>query len=120
MEPILPDKEDQNSQFGVRRIIDQIDEIKDKTDDEKYDELFYYLNQYNGWVNGLKPVIEDRIKAYRQLNEVAITGKESVSEVGTRFIIASLVAKELEGLIEMVEARARQIAEDKRKKKHAV
>jgi len=110
---VIPDEKD----MGIKSIVDRLNEIKEKTADEKYDELFYMLNQYGGWVEGLKPMIQARIEAYKEMREVDFKGNESMSEVGMKFLLSSLVANELQDLLDQVESRRQQVAEDKDKKK---
>jgi len=116
MDTVLPDKKEMSG-LDIKPILKHIDKLRKKTEAEKYDELFYNLKSYNGWVKGLKPLLEDRIKAYKELSEITFTGSEDLREVGLKFLISSLVKSELQDILDHVELRAEATAKRKAKER---
>ena len=114
---VLPDEKDLSLRASIKRVMRRIDKIKKKTQDEKYDELWYYLRQYNGWVKALKPYLEARIEAYKTLAEAKFDGTETMEEIGVRFTLGSLVINELQAIIDKVEVTSQVVAERKKKEK---
>lgn len=72
------------------------------------------------WTVLLKPYLEDRILSLRAMTDVDLDGKESVQEVGVRFLICTAIAGELQNLIDLVEQTRMVIDEKEQEEKKVV
>lgn len=67
------------------------------------DEVWASISKYNGWNKALKPYMEERIEQLKTMSEIDFSGRESVSDVGIRYMICGGIAKELQDIINKVE-----------------
>lgn len=91
--------------------------VKGGDEADKFAEMLASGSEGVFWSRGLKPYIEARIERLKRMTEVNLDGGESLEEVGTRFLICSSIAQELQGIIDRVEATAGLIRERREKKK---
>jgi hypothetical protein len=102
----------------VFKTIQKVEETKPKSEGEKRSEAIASLKGYVGWEKGIKPYIEARISSLKTLMEVDFDGKETVNDVGLRFLLCSQVAKELQDILNWVEVTAESVeAREKKEKK---
>jgi hypothetical protein len=80
---------------------------------EKTAESIAALRGVEGWANGLRPYIEERIKRLKEMSEVNLDGKETMAEIGLRFTISSAIASELNDLLVKVDATTKVVEERK-------
>ena len=110
MEAIIPDL-DKKTLSMARKVLEE---------KSVEDELAEVLASGSGsafWTRGLKPYLETRIERQKEMSEVNLDGSESLQEVGTRFLICSTIAQELQNIISRVEVTAQVVKEQKEKKK---
>jgi hypothetical protein len=81
----------------------------------KQEDMMAQFSQTNYWQSLFKPMLEDRIEAYAHLSEVKFNGMETMEEIGVRFTLSSLVAKELQDIINTVELTTQVVNEAKEK-----
>jgi hypothetical protein len=93
-------------------------ESRPKGEAEKREEAINSLNNALGWHKGLKPYIEKRIESLKLMLDVDLDGKESVEEVGIRFIVSSSIAAELQDILSMVQTIS--MVKEEAKKKDAI
>lgn len=74
-----------------------------KAEQEKKEKSWAELGRSVLWGRLLKPYLKDRITSLKLMTEVNLSGRETVSEVGTRFLLCSAIAGELQSLIDLVE-----------------
>ncbi len=109
MEAIIPDL-DKKALSMARKVLEE---------KSVEDELAEVLASGSGsvfWTRGLKPYLETRIERQKEMSEVDLDGSESLQEVGTRFLICSTIAQELQNIISRVEVTAQVVKEQKEKK----
>lgn len=71
------------------------------------------------WTVLLRPYLEDRISSLQAMTEVDLDGKESVEEVGVRFLICTAIGRELQNLVDLVEQTKEVIVEKEQEEKRA-
>lgn len=89
------------------------EELKEEAGILPEDRLMYELASTPQWT-ALKKYIEKRINNFANLEGFDPVGKD-LSEVGLRFIVASLVKAELEKIVKKVETSAEVVKEIKKK-----
>lgn len=102
-------------EFDVKATAKQI--LEKDTRDDKVAGAIANLRGISGWVEGLKPFIEARIERLKGMAEVDLDGKESLAEIGLKYVLCSAVASELADILMMVEENSRIVDEKKAKKK---
>ena len=112
--PVLPEKED----WAVKKAVRDIKKERIKTADEKHDELWHALSGSRAWLGALKPYLETRIKTLKEMADVELTGGEDLKEIGLKFLVSSLVANELQAILNRVETTTKMIDERRAKEKH--
>jgi len=63
------------------------------------------------WTVLIKPYLEDRILSLKAMTDVDLDGKESVEEVGVRFLICTAIGRELQNLIDLIE-QTKEVVEE--------
>jgi len=111
-QPLIPDLDRK-----VFKTIQKVEESRPKSEGEKRSEAIASLRGYVGWDKGIKPYIEARISNLKTLAEIEFDGKETVSEVGLRFLLCNQVAKELQDILNWVEITAESVEAREKKKK---
>ena len=107
---VIPDEKDLSAKNVFQRIKKQVDE---KSEESKTENLYYLLNNYNGWLNGLKPYIQERIRVFKEMEEINFSGNETMQDIGVRYMICHFIASELQRIIDRVEIISEQIAVNK-------
>lgn len=88
------------------------DAVEDKKEEAK-DKQIAELAQHPGWLEIVK-VMEDKVEFYKKMSGVD-TSKMTLEEIGQKYIVANLVADELQGILNLVTQTANEI--NKREKK---
>jgi hypothetical protein len=88
----------------VRTTAKQLNEEHPEVSD---DEVWATLTTCEGYQKALKPYLISRIEQIKSMSEVDFNGKESVEEVGIRYLIFSLVGKELQELLTKIEVTSK-------------
>jgi len=100
MEPIDSDAITPNIADFARTTIREIDEVSQISN---LDELWASLAKYNAWNGALKPYLKERIDVLKNMSEINFSGKETVEQIGIRYLICGGIAKELQDIIDKVE-----------------
>lgn len=113
---VMPDE------HGFAKLFNSIqEEINESEPELRQDEMMAQFSATNYWLTLFRPMLESRIEAYKHLLEVKFDGTESMAEIGIRFTLSSLVAQELENIINTVELTTQVVSakHDKSKPKTA-
>jgi len=81
---------------------------------DKRDQNFALMTELEGWKD-FKNLASDRIERLKSLRDYDSAGRD-LSELGLRFLVADIVADEIESLIRRVD-QAKNIYEEQQKKK---
>lgn len=95
-------------------VRDTIREIDQTAPTNNYDEIWASAAKYSFWGKGLKPYLEERIEMLKSMSEVNFTGKETVEQIGIRYLICGGIAKELQDIIIKVE-QTKKVLDDQRR-----
>jgi hypothetical protein len=106
---IMPNSVD-NAEY-VREVVREIDQTAPTNN---YDEIWASAAKYSFWGKGLKPYLQERIEMLKSMSEVNFSGKETVEQIGIRYLICGGIAKELEDIIVKVE-QTKKVLDDQRK-----
>jgi len=110
---VMPDEQ------GFSKLFTKIqEEIKETEPELKQDEMLAQFSATNYWLTLFKPMLESRIEAYRHLLEVRFDGTESMADIGVRFTLSSLVAHELQNIINTVELTTQVVSAKHDKARH--
>lgn len=112
-EALLPELDNK-----VFKTIEEIEKSRPKGEAEKREGAIASNAGFVGWEKGLKPYIKKRIESLEKMLEVNLDGKESISEIGLRYVICSSLAKELQDIINRVSLLDRIVTEKRKKEKH--
>jgi len=111
-EAVVPDER------GYGKLFNSIQEDLKETEPElRQDEMCAQFSQTNYWLTLFKPMLESRIEVYKHLTEVRFDGTESMAEIGVRFTLSSLVAQELQNIINTIELTTQVVKNNDRQKR---
>ena len=111
-EALMPDLDK-----GVYKTIRQVRESRPKSEGEKRAEALAALIGYGGWEGGLKPYLKERIETLKAMSEVKFDGTETLLEIGTKYSLSSVIADELQSLLDLVEVNYKVIEDLEKRKK---
>lgn len=93
-------------------------EIEEVAPNVSTDEMWASLGKYTAWSRALKPYLIERIEQLKTMSEIDFNGKESVDEIGIRYLICGGIAKELQDIITKVETTKLVMEQLKKKKQN--